>query len=152
MVVATFWHVHLPFCTVFAIYVALQPLILYDICCMLVRTSNIPFTWYLLHVGIYLTLSCCMVLLHVCCHCSGCCDCCGCCDVGSAGVWTSKKICFLEVGSQYLCSIEPRKVRSIQTGENKAKQRDRSRERVRDQKYIFQIKKIKTRIAKNLQK
>ena len=68
------------------------------------------------------------------------------------GCGPQKKICFLEVGSQYLCSIEPRKVRSIQTGENKAKQRDRSRERVRDQKYIFQIKKIKTRIAKNLQK
>ena len=36
MVFATFWHVYLPFCPVFAIFLALQLLILSGICYMLV--------------------------------------------------------------------------------------------------------------------
>ena len=63
-VFATFWHVHVPFCTVFAIFLALQ-------------ISTYHFAWYLLHVGTsnghvtwylhvfatiwYLNLSCCIV-------------------------------------------------------------------------------------------
>jgi hypothetical protein len=53
MVFATFWHVQLPFCTVFAIFLALrlQPLILHGICYMLVVQTFMRVSLGMFRVG-----------------------------------------------------------------------------------------------------
>ena len=93
---ATFWHVHLPFCTVVATFWHVHDPFCSGFCCLMVLQ-----TFMLLAISWYFTLPFGMLLLQHCCHGSDCCDC-GCCGVGGVRVYRIN----LFVGSwTYFCSM-----------------------------------------------